>query len=141
MTPLAFDVNLDRTTLESTADQAAAGETVLFDRHWHRRKDGSLFPVEVQTSAFRHGGRRFLLKVARDITERLKAEEAIRQREKELRDVIQTMPSIALTNRPEGSVEFVNQRWQDYTGMPMGESTGSGWQRAIHPQDWPDISR
>ena len=135
MTPLVFDVNLDRTTFESIAAQAAAGETVLFDRHWHRRKDGSEFPVEVQTSAFWYGGRRFLLKVARDITERLRAEEAIRQSEKELRDVIQTMPSIALTNRPDGSVEFVNQRWQDYTGMSMEESTGSGWQRVIHPQD------
>ena len=134
-TPLAFDVNLDRTTLESTAAQAAAGGTVVFDRHWHRRKDGSLFPVEVQTSAFSHGGRPFLLKVARDITERIKAEEAIRQSEKELRDVIQTMPSIALTSRPDGSVEFVNQRWQDYTGLPMEESTGSGWHRMIHPQD------
>ena len=115
MTPLVFDVNLDRSTFESIAAQAAAGETVLFDRHWHRRKDGAVFPVEVQTSAFWYGGRRFLLKVARDITERLRAEEAIRQSEKELRDVIQTMPSIALTNRPDGPVEFVNQRWQDYT--------------------------
>ncbi|MGO9118711.1 MAG: PAS domain S-box protein, partial [Desulfomonilaceae bacterium] len=135
MTPLEFDVNLDRTSLESTAAQAAAGGTVAFDRHWHRRRDGTLFPVEVQTSAFWHGGRRLLLKVARDITERLRAEEAIRQSEKELRDVIQTMPSIALTNRPDGSVEFVNQRWQDYTGMSVEESTGSGWQCTIHPQD------
>lgn len=135
MTPLVFDVNLDRTTFESIAAQAAAGETVLFDRHWHRRKDGSEFPVEVQTSAFWYGGRRFLLKVARDITDRLRAEEVVRQSEKELRDVIQTMPSIALTNRPDGSVEFVNQRWQDYTGMSMEESTGSGWQCMIHPQD------
>ncbi len=135
MTPLVFDVNLDRQGFESIAAQAAAGETVLFDRHWHRRKDGSEFPVEVQTSAFWYGGRRFLLKVARDVTERLRAEEAIRQSEKELRDVIQTMPSIALTNRPDGSVEFVNQRWQDYTGMSLEESTGSAWQRVIHPQD------
>ena len=135
MTPLVFDVNLDRTTFESIAAQAAAGETVLFDRHWHRRKDGPEFPVEVQTSAFWYGGRRFLLKVARDITDRLRAEEVVRQSEKELRDVIQTMPSIALTNRPDGSVEFVNQRWQDYTGMSMEESTGSGWQCMIHPQD------
>jgi PAS domain S-box-containing protein len=79
MTPLAFDVDLDRATLESIAERAAAGETVLFDRHRHRRKDGSLFPVEVQTSLFWHGGRRFLVKVARDISDRVRAEE---QREK-----------------------------------------------------------
>ena len=74
-TPLAFDVDLDRATFESIADRAAAGETVFFDRHRHRRKDGSTFPVEVHTSVFHHGGRRFLLKVARDISDRLRAEE------------------------------------------------------------------
>ena len=75
MTPLAFDVDLNRATLESIAKRAAAGETVLFNRHRHRRKDGSVFPVEVQTSVFWHGGRRFLLKVARDISDRVQAEE------------------------------------------------------------------
>ena len=75
MTPLAFDVDLNRATLESIATRAAAGETVLFNRHRHRRKDGSTFPVEVQTNVFWHGGRRFLLKVARNISDRVQAEE------------------------------------------------------------------
>ena len=77
-TPHIFHLDSDRAGMESTAERAAAGETA-FDRHWHRRKDGSLFPVEVSTSVFLHRGRRFLLRVARDITDRLRAEE---QREK-----------------------------------------------------------
>jgi signal transduction histidine kinase len=60
--------------MESVTERAAEGGTV-FDTHRHRRKDGSLFPVEVQISLFWHGGRRFLLKVARDISVRLQAEE------------------------------------------------------------------
>jgi signal transduction histidine kinase len=64
--------------MESIADRAVAGETVI-DRHWHRRRDGSLFPVEVHTSLISYGGRRFLLMVARDVTDRARAEE---QREK-----------------------------------------------------------
>ncbi len=75
MTPMAFDVNMDREILESVAERTAAGETVMFDTHWHRRKDGSMFPVEVLTSIFWHGGRRFLLKVAQDISDRVRAEE------------------------------------------------------------------
>jgi PAS domain S-box-containing protein len=85
MTPLAFDVDLDRATLESIAGRATAGETVVFDRHRHRRKDGSQFPVEVHTSVFSRGGRRFLLKVARDIGERVRGEEALRTSEEERR--------------------------------------------------------
>jgi PAS domain S-box-containing protein len=74
MTPMAFDVNLGQPALESFAERTAAGETVI-NTHWHRRKDGSLFPVEVHTSQYWYGGRRFLLKLARDISDRLRAEE------------------------------------------------------------------
>jgi PAS domain S-box-containing protein len=83
MRPLAFDVNLNPATQQAAAERAAAGETVTFDQHWHRRKDGSLFPVEVHTSVVSHGGRRFLLKVARDISDRVQAEAALRRSEDE----------------------------------------------------------
>jgi PAS domain S-box-containing protein len=85
-TPAAFHLDSHREELESTAERAAAGETV-FDSHLHRRKDGSTFPVEVHTSLVSYGGRRFLLKVARDITDRVRAEEQrerLRQLEAEL---------------------------------------------------------
>jgi PAS domain S-box-containing protein len=73
-TPSAFHLDSEHAQVESIAERATAGETVL-DRHWHRRKDGTLFPVEANTSSFWYGGRRFLLKVARDISDRLQAEE------------------------------------------------------------------
>ena len=75
------------------------------------------------------------MKVARDITDRLRAEEAIRQSERQLRDVIEGIPAIASTIRLDGSVEFINKRWQEYTGMSTEESVGQGWQSAGHPQD------
>ena len=73
-TPLAFHLDSYQAEMESVAERTLAGETV-FDTHWHRRKDGSTFPVEVHTSLVSHGGRRFLLKVARDISDRVRAEE------------------------------------------------------------------
>jgi len=73
-TPLAFHLDSYEAEMASLAERALAGETV-FDRHWHRRKDGSLFMVEVHTSLVSYGGRRFLLMVARDISDRLQAEE------------------------------------------------------------------
>ena len=77
-TAVAFHLDSDRAMVESAAQRAAAGEPV-FDRHLHRRKNGSTFPVEVHTSLVSYDGRRFLLKVARDISDRVRAEE---QREK-----------------------------------------------------------
>jgi PAS domain S-box-containing protein len=85
-TPAALHLDSDRAEVEASQEQAAAGETVI-ERHLHRRKDGSTFPVEVHTSLLSHEGRRFLLNVARDITDRVQAEEQrdkLRQLEAEL---------------------------------------------------------
>jgi PAS domain S-box-containing protein len=73
--------------------------------------------------------------VARDITDRLRAEEAFRQSEMQLREVIETIPAIAWTNSSDGSVEFVNKRWQEYTGISAEKSVGFGWEVALHPKD------
>ncbi len=70
-----------------------------------------------------------------DITERKRAEDALRRSEKQLWDVIQTMPSISSTIRPDGAMEFVNRRWEEFTGISAADSVGQGWQRAIHPDD------
>src|SRR5208282_4893812 len=76
-TAVDFHLDSDRAHIESVAKRAAAGETVI-DTHRHRRKDGTLFPVEAHTSQFWYGGRRFLLKVARDVSDRLRADEEVR---------------------------------------------------------------
>ncbi len=139
LSPLAFDVNLDRTTLDSITAQAAAGGTVIFDRHWHRRKDGALFPVEVQTSAFWHGGRRFLLKMARDITERLRAEEAIRQSEAELRQILDGAPQHVAVLGADRSRLYLNQAALDYYGRTLDSSLTCDPSAFFHPDDWEHV--
>jgi formate hydrogenlyase transcriptional activator len=52
-----------------------------------------------------------------------------------LRTMIDQMPTLAWSCRPDGSAEFVNQRWLDYTGLSMEEAVGSGWQATIHAED------
>ena len=63
-----------------------AGEVFSFETS-HRRKDGTFFPVEVRVRPFWHGGRRFGLALVRDITERKRAEDTLRQTEAELAHV------------------------------------------------------
>src|SRR5437899_3096233 len=52
-----------------------------------------------------------------------------------LRRIIDTIPVLAWCNLPEGSNEFLNQRWQDYTGLSQREACGWGSQAAFHPDD------
>src|SRR6266403_96914 len=52
-----------------------------------------------------------------------------------LRTIIDTIPTIAWCSLPDGSGEFWNQRWHDYTGLSPEAARGWGWQSAIHPED------
>jgi PAS domain S-box-containing protein len=59
----------------------------------------------------------------------------LRREEKHLRDVVETIPAMAFSTRPDGSIEFVNRPWLDYTGLSEKDSLGSGWQLIVHPDD------
>jgi len=67
--------------------------------------------------------------------DRMELLEQLRSSEARLRRVIDTIPTMAWCNLPDGSNEFVNRRWLEYTGLSAEESHGSGWQVAIHPDD------
>src|SRR6266852_9322868 len=53
----------------------------------------------------------------------------------DLRDLIETIPALVLCAVADGSAEFANRAWQEYSGRPLQELTGSGWQTTIHPDD------
>jgi PAS domain S-box-containing protein len=59
----------------------------------------------------------------------------LRREEKNLRDVVETIPAMAFSTRPDGSTEFVNRPWLDYTGLSEKANLDSGWQLTIHPDD------
>src|SRR6202045_1718009 len=69
----------------------------------------------------------------------LMAEDALGGGEDCLRLTIDTIPVLAWCSRPDGSNEFLNQRWLDYTGLTIEEARGRGWKVAIHPDDLPQL--
>jgi len=85
---------------------------------------------EEELIAERSGQRR-----AREDLEKTPAE--ARLSEAWLRKIIDTIPTQAYCNLPDGTNEFSNKRWQHYTGLTSEESSGWGWQAAFHPEDLP----
>src|SRR5262249_55748602 len=72
---------------------------------------------------------------ATDIDDRKRAEEALQSNERNLSLIINTMPTLAWSALPDGGVDFINQRWLDYTGLSPKQALGWGWATAIHPDD------
>jgi PAS domain S-box-containing protein len=59
----------------------------------------------------------------------------VRGRERNLRNVVETIPAMTFTTSSDGSSTFVNKRWTEYTGLSVERTSGAGWERAIHPED------
>jgi len=70
-----------------------------------------------------------------DIEERKTAEEKLRRSERDLHSIIETIPTMVWSAAPDGSVDFFNPRWLDYTGLSPDQSRDWRWTAAIHPDD------
>jgi PAS domain S-box-containing protein len=52
-----------------------------------------------------------------------------------VREMIEKIPILAWSCQPDGTADFLNQRWLDYTGLSTEAAVGWGWQAAIHSED------
>jgi PAS domain S-box-containing protein len=85
-----------------------------------RRKDGSIFPVEVNVGCFELEGQRQYVALSRDITERKRNEETLRK----LSQAVEHSPSMILITDPTGRVDYVNPSWEQVTGYRLKEVRG-----------------
>src|ERR1700674_1347568 len=61
--------------------------------------------------------------------------EKLAQEAARLQTVIDTVPSFLWTSLPDGSKEYLNKRWYEYTGLSLEEGKGWGWKVVVHPDD------
>jgi PAS domain S-box-containing protein len=73
-----------------------------------------------------------LIQTQQDLQHTVQQLEASRRH---FQSMLDSIPQIAWTSSPEGDVEYYNQRWYDYTGLSVRESTEQGWGHVIHPDD------
>ena len=105
----------------------------------HRTKDGRILPVEITASHIAFGGKEYSCAFVRDITERKRAEAALRESEELCRSLIDAIPQMAAVARPDGYIHWYNQRWYEYTGTTPEQMAGWGWQSVHHPETLPKV--
>ncbi|MDH2340959.1 PAS domain S-box protein [Bradyrhizobium sp. SSUT77] len=81
--PFLFDLEMDEATWRVKRELLKAGGIVTLERRY-RRKNGSMFPVEIRMREFCEGGERQIICLSRDITERKRAAETFREMQAEL---------------------------------------------------------
>ena len=74
-------------------------------------------------------------RVLRDVTEQIRAEEALRESEERFRSVANTAPVMIWMSDTEDRCTYVNKTWLDFTGRKISQELGNGWRESIHPDD------
>lgn len=91
----------------------------------HRRRDGSRYPVEVDLQLSHSGASKEFVAIALDITEREKAEEALRDSEERTRTIVETAVEGIITIDERGTIESLNSSAGRMFGYEPGELVGS----------------
>lgn len=61
--------------------------------------------------------------------------ETLRSNEARFRLTINTIPGYVWSALPDGSLDFINQRWLEFSGFSLEEGLGRGWEASVHPED------
>jgi PAS domain S-box-containing protein len=103
--------------------------------------DDAIIVVGSRRSDFPTAAQRLLLGIAANEATialqrwQAEADARVRQTEQELRLVIDTIPAIVWRKLPDGSADFINQRFREYWGLSAEEGLGWGWVNGIHPDE------
>ncbi|WP_175494007.1 sensor histidine kinase [Microvirga guangxiensis] len=51
----------------------------------------------------------------------------------------ESLPQLVWSARSDGSHDYFNRRWHEFTGLTLEQCAGEGWQRTVHPKDLPEV--
>jgi PAS domain S-box-containing protein len=121
-----LDVEQDFDLKSAQAEWARIQPGVPFTLHGHqRRKDGSVIPVEVRFGCFVWGGRRLFLGLARDITEREQARQALLESNQRFSLLFEKAAfAVSLSRLPDGVLVDVNEAFEKAFGFTRQEALG-----------------
>lgn len=102
-------------------------------------KAGNEFPIELSFGEYKKDGKHIFIGIARDISQRRIAEDALRESEQKFSTLAETVPQLVWMAESDGSIFWYNGNWYDYTGTTPEEMEGWGWQSVHDPEILPSV--
>lgn len=102
---------------------------------YHKNANGRIFPAETRLVRFPPYNKKYIRGTINDISGRKALEEKLKQREKDYHHLASVSPVGIFKTDTKGRTTYVNEKWCEITGLSAKQATGTGWQKAIHPED------
>jgi PAS domain S-box-containing protein len=107
---------------------------------WIARRSDAVLVLAFLTASLAAAGviARSRIQTQEAVSARQALEQALKENDvlkNEFRITFDTIPTLSWVARPDGSVEFLNQRWLEYTGLSLKQAREWGWVKVIHPED------
>ncbi len=100
------------------------------------RPEGSNFHGKLDSLCLKNiEGDDLIRMVLTDISESVRAKQALQESEQQFRTLTEAMPQMVWITRADGWSIYFNQQWVEYTGLSLNDSYGHGWNQAFHPDD------
>jgi PAS domain S-box-containing protein len=104
-------------------------------RLWGLRSDGSEFPIETSISVVDVGARKLFTVILRDVTERKRTDDLLRESEQRFRLMADTAPVMLWMSDADKRCHYINRAWLEFTGRAPEAELGNGWLELVHPDD------
>lgn len=128
--------NVDLSAEPDQTRQAMAEHHELIPIRWHRRRDGSIFPVEITARHLVWHDRPVHVAAIRDITERERVQQALRASEQRYRALVEISPDAIVLTDLNGVIQLCNNRTAELAGLSdAGELIGRSVLTLVMPED------
>ncbi len=118
------DITVEHEAADLATQRAMQDGTVFVPLRWHRKKDGSVFPVELVAGPCSLKGRRVIFCLALDITARIQAENALRERQNLLQTILDNVNSVIVIKDARRNYLMVNRKTESIVGLKNEEIAG-----------------
>lgn len=121
--------------VDSAIERASRGETVRFDLVARVKNDRYIIMDFGIVPKFNSNEVEYLIPFAIDVSAREASKQALKQRERELELISEVIPQQIWTAAIDGHLDYINWRWQEYTGLNLQQMRQQGWASIVHPDD------
>jgi len=137
-----FDRDMAETIREHDRQILASGKESRKEE-WVTYQDGRRGLLDTLKAPFYgpDGEQLGLVGISRDISDRKRVEDALRESEERFRTLCESAPIGIFLSDSDGNNIYCNPRWEEITGMSAAEGRGKGWRKSIHPDDHEEIGK